>query len=427
MRMFSLILLLCRCCCFYYFFRPSHWGKGAAKAPKAPTPKFNASLTSNNGSFSTMSYQDRQRKQLAAASATSSFLMLPPQSRHRGGSASPRRSNGGHDHQKDASMYVSPTSATTAAVGTGESPSTIANASEVSFMPDFLTTIVGQTTDDALDDISTGGDPMDFDDNTGSMMVGDGGDCGNAANPRGTAGNISFLDTVRAAANPPRTNRFNQPPQDEKLENGNGLSQLLRDVRSEMRINGTRLRSGEYPFPNKVTSRFDLCDPRNRATSYMDVTLLAEWKASSRKSPVTASRGRSQQSANNNATVFGYIHEHNIFPSRNVLASKQASLTASPDNTHRGVFAWFCISEDTMQEHNLQQNDPQGYQLRIYNAITISVPPTGATRSPDNETNQSLRQHTVLCTQFCEPYPTHVLGPLQPHLSALIAQLQGST
>lgn len=263
-------------------------------------------------------------------------------------------------------------------------------ASNTSFRPDFLatagtshTTTVSSQLDDSMqidnyeDSMSTTAEVS-----TASMIA-----------------DSSFLATARAKA---KSSSRCEPMQSTATNNSNkALSNLLQQVKSEMRIEATRLRSGEYPFPNKVTSRFDLYDPRNRATSYMDVTLVGEtcypWESNGR-----GSKGP------NNQTILGYVHNHHRYQDRDKLASQHHHQTAE-----KGL-VWICFSSETLQEHNLLKNNnsPRGYQLRIYNAVVV---PTAAGNP------------TILSTNLCEAYPLDILGPLQPGLEELVSQLAGAS
>ena len=202
----------------------------------------------------------------------------------------------------------------------------------------------------------------------------------------------TLVDTSFLAA--ARANRRNHNQSKHQLHQHHShkpLTQLWKQVKTELRTDGTRLRSGEYPFPRKVTSRFDVYDPRNLAASYLDVTLLGDsWT-------IAGGGGRASKTPPNQ-TILGYIHVHHRFRDR---LSLDFSVTANPS------LASICFSQDTLQEHNLLNASPQGRQLRIYNAVVLPSQP---------------ERFLVLCTQLCEPYPTDILGQLQPELTQLLQQ-----
>ena len=160
------------------------------------------------------------------------------------------------------------------------------------------------------------------------------------------------------------------------------LMQRLRTLRSAVDGDCVRFQSGMYPFAQSASKRYDLTDPRNRATSYMDVSIVAE--------PVTWNN-------NDRVTVLGFVHAH----------VKSKSLAKAADVDTRGFrnawFAWLSFTFDTAREQKLRQ----GSQLRIYNAIIVpskeSVQIDGLKISLPEEDRCCAQ--TVLCTQLCEPYP----------------------
>ena len=413
--------------------RPSHWGRNTSSTTKRapsqrdPLSRLDKSAASRSKSRSSSrnseDYQSqRQRKQLAAACATSHLLMPPPPARRR-------RQNNTHT-----------------ALATPHSPiPNLLNISSISFKPDFLPQ--GHR-NNPMDASGVADSPMEIDtyDDNASVVA-------ESANTSPTSNNntsatpnnnntnnaASFLATVRANNVSRKTGgrkRLSHPGEDEPNSTNNRssaaagpLSRLLKQIKSELRIDGTRLRSGEYPFPSNTATgnssrRFDMCDPRNRATSYMDVTLVGDTLVPWNTPPPM--RGR--QSTPRNFTLLGYIHSHHHYADRDPRTSTTAGdvdkspVTISPDNLSNS-FAWISLSSDTVQEHNLfNKSTPQGYQLRIYNAITTAIVAAEEEEKSVSNVNNKCR-FSVLCTQLCEPYPTNILGVLQPELEQLVTSL----
>jgi hypothetical protein len=188
------------------------------------------------------------------------------------------------------------------------------------------------------------------------------------------------------------------------------LLQLLQKIRTEVRTDKTRLRSGEYPFPNKLSSRFDLYDPRNRAESYLDVTIVGESWFQCWDSGSSNARSRLSRPTNSDSVILGFVHTHHIYPERSKLPLPQINQ----------CLAWLRFSDETVHEHSLLSN-PQGKQLRIYNAVIFPVACHERVGCNQSEASIQVCIYNVVCTQLCEPYPTHILGQLYPELPQVLA------
>ncbi|CAB9518876.1 expressed unknown protein [Seminavis robusta] len=217
----------------------------------------------------------------------------------------------------------------------------------------------------------------------------------------------SFLATVRAPSR--RKSTGDKSGDAVTITNNNpGLLKLLQKLRNDIQRDKTCLRSGEYPFPNKISSRFDDCDPRCRASSYMDVTIVGETWFPSHDN---GSSGR-QARSNSSMVVLGYIHSHHLYPERSAMTS-----ITQPTSS---CFAWINFSGETLQEHGLLSN-PAGNQLRIYNAVVVPLVVDKSVDSQEEMATTNVCRFNVICSQLCEPYPTQILGQLEPTISELLA------
>ena len=160
------------------------------------------------------------------------------------------------------------------------------------------------------------------------------------------------------------------------------LMRRLRALRSAVDGDRVRFQSGMYPFGQSASRRFDLSDPRNCATSYMDVSIVSEplsWEENER------------------VTVLGFIHANEKLSGSN----RDACLVGNQINA---CFAWLTFTYETAREQKLCQ----GSQLRIYNAISV---PTKDPIQVDGLGEEQVMvedrtcNQTVICTQLCEPYP----------------------
>ena len=152
-----------------------------------------------------------------------------------------------------------------------------------------------------------------------------------------------------------------------------GLTKLLRDIRSASDGDCMRLKSGANQAPRDLTRRrrmTDVSDPRNRATLYIDVTLLGD--------PIPWEGGIKR------TTILGYVHSTHVQKADDVVKHMLPKAEA---------FAWVILDYDTINEKRIAR----GTQLRIYDPTLI----------PSLEDLPS----TIACTKVCELYPTD-LPPL---------------
>lgn len=175
------------------------------------------------------------------------------------------------------------------------------------------------------------------------------------------------------------------PKSRKKSSQGGPLFKRLKLIRDAVKGDTIRFQSGQYPF-TKTTS-FDMNDPRNRATSYMDVTVVGSGAA-----------WEDQQKL----TFLGFVHAH-------VAQTTSAPLPGS-------CLAWLCFSYETVRERNLQP----GSQLRIYNPVTV---PFVEAKPPDRLAMPTV-EWIVACTQLCESYPDCL--PQLPDLDTVKGTLFGS-
>lgn len=153
----------------------------------------------------------------------------------------------------------------------------------------------------------------------------------------------------------------------------------LRALRSAVDGDVIRFQSGTYPFVQSVSRRFDMKDPRNRATSYMDVSIICEpvpWDEHER------------------ITALGFVHN-----SERVAKSSDDKI----DIVEGGRFAWVSFTYATAREQNVHK----GSQLRIYN--TVCVPSNTSVQidgcGDDGVVVDQCCDKTILCSQLCESYP----------------------
>jgi hypothetical protein len=168
---------------------------------------------------------------------------------------------------------------------------------------------------------------------------------------------------------------FASPPPSKRRKTGVLLSHLQK-LRSEILGDTIRFQSGEYPYREKK-SMFDMNDPRSRAKSYMDITILGD--ASSFGLDTICSK---------QVIVFAHVHDH-IELTQGIDAARAPS----------DCLVWLILNNEPSRNHKPQK----GSAVRLYNAVSITVP--------------GLIQWVVTCTELGEVYPADVLGELAPTAS----------
>lgn len=145
---------------------------------------------------------------------------------------------------------------------------------------------------------------------------------------------------------------------------------------------------------------FDLNDPRKRANSYTDVTIVGGGDCTGSASWIHAAGAVGEQDSK--IAVLAYLHRH----------VRAGSETNHPSFQEK-EFAWVSFTLATARSISLQK----GIQLRLYNAVVIpnrhavTIDPHAATALGVKSSMEC--RHVVICTHLCEPYPSG-LEPLPP-------------
>ena len=179
------------------------------------------------------------------------------------------------------------------------------------------------------------------------------------------------------------------------------LMQRLKRLRSTIQGDMVRLASGQYPCSTSIrrgssitNSVVDRNDPRNRATSVLDVTIIGRTIHDDNHT-----ENMIRSSSSHLVTVPCYVHQWTNTNSNSTTATTTANVNPTaflPSATFTDVV----LTNDTI----LSQNVRYGSQLRIYNAIYIPM-----SSSPSNMNKSS---GCIVCTQLCEPYATTKLPAL---------------
>jgi hypothetical protein len=165
---------------------------------------------------------------------------------------------------------------------------------------------------------------------------------------------------------------FHSPPPKRSTRKLIGtLAKRLKTLRDSSIGDSIRLQSGQYPFGAKSTN---WNDPRSRASSYLDVTIIGEakcWENDPKK-----------------LTTLAYVHRYCTVKESSTLPTKG--------------FVWLCLTHEMARMQSVRV----GLSLRIYNAVVV---PWNEASTP-HALSYNI-QHIVFDTQLCEPYPD-TLPPL---------------
>lgn len=197
-----------------------------------------------------------------------------------------------------------------------------------------------------------------------------------------------FNQNANAAAYSAGSSNGSDPKRKRKQQSGKKLKagplmKRLKALKSAVDGDTIRFQSGMYPFAQSANRRFDLSDPRNRAASYVDVSIVCEpvpWDEHER------------------ITALGFIHKSAKVTTKANTSNSIGSVVDS------GCFAWITFTYDTAREQNVRK----GSKLRIYNTVAIPSSSSIQVRGFGIENDATVEQrcdHTILCTQLCEAYP----------------------
>ena len=159
---------------------------------------------------------------------------------------------------------------------------------------------------------------------------------------------------------------------------------------------------------NKAFARqrilLDVSDPRKRAKTCIDVTILGQYIGPWINVP-----------EDTKVTVLGYVHYHTqriikncTDKDRHFACHQQTQKPEDTKTVSKDILAWFTFTLATARRIELQQ----GCKLRIYNAIilpcrlpmVLDAPPTSIL-PPEcgiEMTGRVICEKTVICTQLCE-------------------------
>jgi hypothetical protein len=266
--------------------------------------------------------------------------------------------------------------------------STASRSARLSFAPTFVATKDDEMEQSCTDDVMCSEDSVNLSES--NQVV--------TPNP---------ITRLARAWQPPlgaRSQAPTSPVQGRKTKSALGpLAKRLQSIRQRIDGDAIRLSSGQYPFRLKPDGN----DPRNRADTFCDVTILG--------SPVPWEAHSNLQQAQL-LVVRGYIHSWTV-----VSAAAPSTIAPSQD------FAWIVLSNRIACEHSLAE----GSQIRVYDATFVAWQArTNSIGSADNamdlagdqvnhEKNSSM-QKVLLCSNLCEVYHSSLLPPLSPDVSTLL-------
>jgi hypothetical protein len=243
--------------------------------------------------------------------------------------------------------------------------------------------------------------PMDFVDGTyqgpeSATMAGP-----NSPNPTVTGAYDGSVNRWERPLSPfpaspmPATRRRNHNPRDKggSTSASGFLVRRLKALRDATKADTIRLQSyglgvgaDRHPRSAAPSSYFVMNDPRSKAESYVDLTLVGDecWAFDPQHEKIT---------------YLAYCHDHHVRSlARNVPAKSMAELDPSTPSSSlcSNGFLLLCVTFATARERDL----PSTRNLRVYNPIVVSV-----VNSATGKPTCPVVKHVVLATYLCEPYP----------------------
>lgn len=193
------------------------------------------------------------------------------------------------------------------------------------------------------------------------------------------------------------TSPYQTPPRSSKKSQG-PLSRLLNSMRRSIDADSARLQSGMFAYHPEDDKRIDVNNPRNRAETIMDITIVGD-----NPKPFVNDETK--------IVVLGYVHD--FFKNKKMIRTVQMPSRrgkirniAAPHTTticddfeeegvidnvvsfHHPEFAWICFTRENYFELSVSD----GKQLRLYNPIVL-------------ESFGSTRLSIVVGTKLCEARP----------------------
>jgi hypothetical protein len=380
--------------------RPTHWGaaphggKGTSKAAR-PNP-----------ASSLLSFNQTQKSKLADALDRRPRAAIAIAAKTQPAESNKRRAHG----PLGPTLAPDPPSS----ARTEQTPNTSSSLAPISFVPSFLakaTPYVSATKDEArevedADDVV----PMGFEDGIyqgpeSAAMAGP-----HSPNPTATGAYDSGISSrwerpmsPFPASPMPATRRRNNNPRDKggSASAGGFLVRRLKSLRDATKADTIRLQSyglgagaDRHLISAAPSSYFVMNDPRSKAESHMDLTLVGDecWACDPQHEKIT---------------YLAYCHSHHVrSQARSAPAKAMAELDPStPSSLRSNEFLLLCVTFATARERDL----PSTRNLRVYNPIVVSVVPSGeetvSSASLRAKPMDTVAKHVVLATYLCEPFP----------------------
>ena len=180
--------------------------------------------------------------------------------------------------------------------------------------------------------------------------------------------------TAAASSSP-----YRRSPNSKGGKGGGPLVKRLLALRNTLATDTARLSANHHNTMTSSTT-FDLNDPRKRADSVTDLTIVRCYNDST----TTAAPGNS---TTKQVVALAMVYRHTT------TTSKEKQHNHNPP-----FWTWASFDRVTARSIHLHQHQ----QLRVYNGVFLSV----TSQEEDPSTTTSC-QHILVCTQLCEPYPSN--------------------
>mmetsp|Transcript_25498 Transcript_25498/g.39142 ORF Transcript_25498/g.39142 Transcript_25498/m.39142 type:complete len:291 (+) Transcript_25498:722-1594(+) len=200
---------------------------------------------------------------------------------------------------------------------------------------------------------------------------------------------------------PPPLGRYRPRLPTTKRRTSGPLTKELREIRGSSHGDSVRLQSGSYPFQNDAFwGGGHVSDPRGRASSFMDVTILS-------------SEPQKWENDDKRVTLLCFVHSRST-------KDDDSSRPEPSSNVSFPQMAEICFTIETVREQRVRR----GAQLRIYDAIIVPSirPPHVHNEASDSISGSSNSVPLILSTELCEPYPSQHLDDL-PTIESIEKQI----
>ena len=337
---------------YHFILRPSHW------AARSVTSSSTTQEGNNNRNYRPQYSYQRLANSRALMAATRRVTLSPVPPQVQGASAQRRSAPPPPTNHKKANENAHPQTQGQQAQQAPSSVPVTNKKKRRSFAPSFLQTATNKAVNDQVEEA-----PPDDEDNFNDIGT-------DRSPPR----RRSFHAATAAASSSP----YRRSPNSKGAKGSGPLVKRLLALRNTLATDTARLSAHHNNMTGSTT--FDLNDPRKRADSVTDLTIVRCYNDST-----TATN--SGTNTTKQVVALAMVHRHTTTTSK----EKQHNHTTP-------FWTWASFDRVTARSIHLHQHQ----QLRIYNGVFLPI-----RKEQEEPSTTTTCQHILVCTQLCEPYPSN--------------------